>query len=164
MPKIGNINFENPLVLAPMAAVNCSAFRLICKEYGASLVSTQMFHCNLITELCKNEKERFEAMLGINKEERPLSIQIVGSDPQKIKESALILNNYADIIDFNLGCPEKVILANKAGAFFAKHPEQIPKVLKPIIENSKKPVTAKIRLGWDDKSITLFEQCRFYKI
>jgi tRNA-dihydrouridine synthase B len=160
MFKIGNVKLENQLILAPMAAVNCSAFRLLCKEYGAGLITTQMFHCNIISTVYNEDKPKFERLLGINKEEKPLSIQIVGSDKEKIKESTLILNDYADIIDFNLGCPDKDILASKAGSFFSKHPEQIPKVIKPIIENSKKPVTAKIRLGWDEKTITLFEQIK----
>ena len=160
MFKIGNVKLENQLILAPMAAVNCSAFRLICKECGAGLVTTQMFHSNLISTVYNEDKPKFERLLGISKEERPLSIQIVGSDKEKIKESALILNNYADIIDFNLGCPDKDILASKAGSFFAKHPEQIQKAIKPLIENSKKPVTAKIRLGWDDKTITIFQQIK----
>jgi len=160
MFKIGTQKLENQLILAPMAAVNCSAFRLICKEYGAGLVTTQMFHCNLISSVFNEDKSKFERLLGVQEKERPLSIQIVGADKEKIKESTLILNNYADIIDFNLGCPDKDILAGKSGAFFSKHPEQIPKVIKPLIESSKKPVTAKIRLGWDDKTITVLEQAK----
>lgn len=160
MFKIGSQKLENQLILAPMAGVNCSAFRLLCKEHGAGLVSTQMFHCNLISTVFKEDRPKFENLLSVQKQERPLSIQIVGSDPKQIKESVLILNNYADIIDFNLGCPEKDILAGKAGAFFSKHAEQIPKVIKPILENSKKPVTAKIRIGWNESQITVFEQVK----
>lgn len=160
MFKIGSQKLENQLILAPMAGVNCSAFRLLCKEHGAGLVSTQMFHCNLISTVFKEDKPKFENLLGIQKQERPLSIQVVGSDPKQIKESVLILNDYANIIDFNLGCPEKDILAGKAGAFFSKHPEQIPKVIKTVLENSKKPVTAKIRIGWNESQITVFEQVK----
>jgi len=160
MHKIGNLKLKNQLILAPMAGVNCSAFRLLCKEYGAGLVCTQMFHCDLISTLYYEDKKKFENLLGVSKEEKPVSIQIVGSNPENIKKATLILNNYADIIDFNLGCPDKNILANKAGAFFAKHPEQISKTIKPIIENSKKPVTAKIRLGWNKENITVYKQCK----
>ncbi len=160
MHKIGNLKLKNQLILAPMAGVNCTAFRLLCKEYGAGLVSTQMFHCDLISTLYKEDKNKLEILLGISKQEHPVSIQIVGSNPKNIKQSTIILNKYADIIDFNLGCPDKNILANKAGAFFSKHPEQISKVIKPIIENSKKPVTAKIRLGWNKDNITIEKQCK----
>ena len=158
MYKIGNVKIENNLILAPMAGVNCSAFRLLCKEYGAGLVTTQMFHCDSIEELEKQDK--LKTLLGIRKDERPISIQIVGSNPENIKKSTLILNNYADIIDFNLGCPDKNILANKAGGFFSKHPEQIEKNIKPLIENAKKPVTAKIRIGWNNNEITMEKQIK----
>ena len=158
MLKIGSQKLENRLILAPMAGVNCTAFRLLCKEYGAALTTTQMFHCDSIPVLEKENK--LKTLLGITDKEKPVSIQIVGSNPKTIKESTLILNKYADIIDFNLGCPDKHILANKAGAFFSKHPEQISKTIKPIIENSKKPTTAKIRIGWNNENITLFKQIK----
>ncbi len=160
MHKIGNIKLKNQLILAPMAGVNCTAFRLLCKEYGAGLVTTQMFHSDLISTLYQKEETKFENLLGISEKERPISIQIVGSNPESIKKATLILNKYADIIDFNLGCPDKDILANKSGAFFSKHPEQIEKSLKPVIENSKKPVTAKIRLGWNKDLITVQKQVK----
>jgi tRNA-dihydrouridine synthase B len=160
MFKIGNVKLKNRLILAPMAGVNCTAFRVLCKEYGAGLVCTQMFHCNSIPVLYDSDKKKFEKLIGVCEDERPVSIQLVGSDPDLIKESTLILNKYADIIDLNLGCPDKDILANKSGAFFSKHPEQISKVVGPIIENSKKPVTAKIRVGWNADKITAFEQCK----
>jgi tRNA-dihydrouridine synthase B len=117
-----------------------------------------MFHCNSIEELEKQGK--LKHLLGIKKEERPISVQIVGSNPENIKQSTLILNDYADIINFNLGCPDKDILANKAGGFFSKHPEQIEKSLKPLIENSKKPVIAKIRVGWNNDEITMEQQIK----
>ena len=158
MHKIGNIKLENPLILAPMAGVNCAAFMQLCREYGAGLVCTQMYHCDSIPEL--EEQGKLKNFLGVSKDLHPVSIQIVGSNPENIKKSTLILNKYADIIDFNLGCPHKDILACKGGGFLAKHPSQIEKSIKPIIENSKKPVTAKIRTGWNDKEITIFEQCK----
>jgi len=158
MNKIGSLKLENQLILAPMAGVNCGAFMQLCREYGAGLVCTQMFHCDSIVEL--EDQARLKNMLGVSKDLKPVSVQIVGSNAKNIKKSTLILNKYADIIDFNLGCPDKHILANKAGGFLAKHPDQIEKAIKPIIENSKKPVTAKIRTGWNDKEITIFEQCK----
>ncbi len=160
MYKIGNVKLDNQLILAPMADVNCPAFRMICKEHGAGLISTPMFHCDLISGLYEKDKPKFEKLLGINDKERPISIQIVGSNVENIKKATLILNQYADIIDFNLGCPDKNLLANKSGGFFSKHPEQIEKAIKPVIENSKKPVTAKIRLGWNNELITADKQVK----
>jgi tRNA-dihydrouridine synthase B len=160
MHKIGNVILNNQLILAPMAGVNCTAFRSLCKEYGAGLVTTQMFHCNSIPVLYKEDKNKLNNLLGISKDEHPISIQLVGSNPENLAESTKILNNYADIIDFNMGCPDKDILANKSGGFLSKHPEQIEKLIKPIIENSKKPVTAKIRLGWNNNNITMKKQIK----
>jgi tRNA-dihydrouridine synthase B len=160
MYKIGNVTLKNQLILAPMAGVNCTAFRLLCKEYGAGLVTTQMFHCDSIPVLFKEDKPKLDRLLGISKDERPVSIQLVGANPDNLKESTLILNDYADIIDFNLGCPDKDILANKSGGFLSKHPEQIERLLKPLIENSKKPVTAKIRTGWNNEDITVLKQIK----
>jgi len=158
MFNIGNVKLENNLILAPMAGVSCSAFRMLCKEHGAGLVCTQMFHVDSIPIIEK--EDRFEAMLGIRKEERPISIQLVGNKKESIEDSTKIVEKYADIIDFNMGCPEKNILSTRSGAFFSKHPDQISKVIKPILDNTNKPVTAKIRLGWNDKEITVFEQCK----
>jgi tRNA-dihydrouridine synthase B len=158
MFKIGNVKLENQLILAPMAGVNCSAFRLLCKEYGAGLTTTQMFHCDSIEEL--EDQGKLKGLLGIKQKERPVAVQIVGSNPENLAISTQILNKYADIIDFNLGCPDKHILANKAGGFLSKHPEQIARLVKPILENSKKPVTAKIRYGWNAEKITYMEQLK----
>ena len=160
MYEIGNVKIKNQLILAPMAGVNCSAFRLLCKEYGAGLVTTQMFHCDSIPVLFEEDKKKLDNLLGISKDEHPVSIQLVGSNPENLKKSTLILNEYADIIDFNMGCPDKDILANKSGGFLSKHPEQIERLMKPIIENSKKPVTAKIRTGWNSDDITMLKQVK----
>jgi len=156
--KIGNVKINNPLVLAPMAAVNCPAFRLLCKKYGAGLVYSPMIHCNSLTHLWKDDKELvFENFINFQDEERPLAAQIVGSDPKLMGEAASILSDYADIIDLNFGCCDADILGGKAGAFFIKHPEQIDKVVKSVLDNTNLPVTAKIRIGWDEKSINALE-------
>ena len=158
MFKIGNVKLENQLILAPMAGVNCPAFRVLCREYGAGLVYTQMFHVDSIPILQK--EDRLDKMLGIKEEEKPVTIQLVGNKQESISESTRIIERYADIIDFNLGCPDKDILATRSGGFFSKHPKQINKVIKPILENTNKPVTAKIRLGWNNDDITVLEQCK----
>lgn len=153
MYKIGNVKLDNQLILAPMAAVNCGSFRLLCKESGAGLVTTAMIVANQIVASPDKLIERTCFL----KDEKPLSIQLVGSDSKLMADATSLIEDHADIIDVNLGCPENDILALKAGSFFVKHPEQIQKAVKPVIDNTNKPVTAKIRTGWDEKSINTLE-------
>jgi len=151
--NIGNVKLDSRLILAPMAGVNCAAFRLLCKEYGAGLVSTPMLVVNQIVAA----PEKIIDQACFLKQEKPISVQLVGSDSKLAEEATRIIEPYADIIDINLGCPEKDILALKAGAFLVKHPDQIKKIVMPVINNTNKPVTAKIRIGWDEKSINTLE-------
>tara|TARA_B100001971_G_C18230578_1_gene563628 strand:+ start:739 stop:1686 length:948 start_codon:yes stop_codon:yes gene_type:complete len=147
--KIGNVKLSSKLILAPMADVNCAGFRLLCKEYGAGLVSTPMLPVNQIV----GAPEKIIERVCFLKKEKPISVQVVGSDSKIAAEATKIIEPYADIIDINLGCPEKAILASNSGSFFVKHPEKIKEIVSPVISNTNKPVTAKIRIGWDDKSI-----------
>lgn len=159
--KIGKVIIPNQLVLAPMAAVNCPAFRVLCKRYGAGLVYTPMMHCNGLVNIFNEDKNKAkELYINFQEEERPLSAQLVGSDPKYMAEAAEILSEHANIIDINFGCPETNILAGKAGAFFIKHPEQMDKVLNSVLKNTNLPVTAKIRIGWDNNSINALEVCK----
>ncbi len=158
MKKIGKVNIENPLVLAPMAAINCPAFRLLCKQHGAALIYSPMIHCNSLVNLYNSDKEKcLNTLIDFEETEKPFTAQIVGSDPKYLGEAANILSEYADILDINFGCPDGDILATKAGAFFVKHPEQMDKVLNTVLDNTNLPVTAKIRTGWDEKSINALE-------
>jgi tRNA-dihydrouridine synthase B len=148
MFKIGNLHLKNNVVLAPMEGVNCRAFRQVCFEYGAGLVSTPMILVNKLFE----DKERALNVVNFYKKEHPLMVQLGGSDSEMIKNAVLLLDEHADVFDINLGCPESDVLALKAGCFFSKHPEQLKKVIPPMINNTNKPVTAKIRVGWDENS------------
>lgn len=147
-PKLGG-----KLILAPMAGVNCAAFRLVCREYGAAMVSTPMLVAN---QLVANPDGIIERTCFL-KDERPISTQLVGSDRNLMAEATRLIDRFSDVIDVNLGCPEKDALALKAGAFFVKHPEQISKAVSPVIGATNKPVTAKIRTGWDEKSVRTLE-------
>lgn len=151
--KIKNMHLEGKTFLAPMAGVNCTAFRLLCHEYGAGVVSTPML---VVNQLAAEPKKLIERTCFL-KQERPISVQLVGSDSKMAAEATKIIEDYADIIDINLGCPEKDILALKAGSFLIKHPEQIKKIVSPVVSNTNKPVTAKIRIGWDEHSINTLE-------
>lgn len=154
--KIGSVNLDNNVWLSPMEGVNCWAFRKVCREYNAGLVATPMILVNRLFE----EQERQLNVVNFEKGEHPLQVQLGGSDTEMIKKATLMLDEYADIFDMNLGCPKSDILALKAGCFFNKHPEQLKKVINPIINNTNKPVTAKIRVGWDDKSINVVEMVK----
>ena len=150
--RIGKLNIKGKLILAPMVGINCASFRLLCKEEGASLVSTGMIHTNSLKGIDSIIKKE-----SFNKKDRPLSIQLVGSNGKAAGKFCSEIEHYADIIDFNLGCPDKSIIALKAGSYYLKHPEKIESTLSPIIANTNKPVTAKIRIGWDKSSINTLE-------
>jgi tRNA-dihydrouridine synthase B len=144
--KIGKLRLKNNVFLAPMAAVNCPAFRLLCRKHGAGLTYTQMIDAEAAI---RNPATCYDRFLDIQEGERPLGIQLVGSRPEPMKQATEQLEQHADLVDMNMGCSEAEILAKKAGAFFLKHPEQIPRVVSAVTSATNKPVTAKIRSGWD---------------
>ncbi len=149
MYKIGNVKLENNLILAPLLGVNCNAFRMLCKNHGAGLVTTAMVHPDSLF----NEKDKLDVIDA----ERPVAIQLVGKDADDMAKAAQMVEDKADIIDINLGCPDLKVLANHAGAFLIKHPEQMKKMVSKVISSVNCPVTAKMRIGWDDKSINAVE-------
>ena len=149
--------FSSKVFLAPMAAVNCPAFRLICKEYGAGLVYTQMIDAD---DLVAQQSKLLTNYVGFSKDEHPVAAQIVGSNPANMVKAAKILEKHADVIDINLGCPDSNVLGKKAGAYLIKHPNMIERLIRPVIEATKLPVTAKIRSGWDEQSINAVEVSR----
>ncbi|MBW2965449.1 tRNA-dihydrouridine synthase family protein, partial [Candidatus Woesearchaeota archaeon] len=147
--SIGKVSLKTPTCLAPLLGVNCTAFRLMCHDFGAGLVYSPMIHS---TGLVKGEKNR-DIWLDFVKEERPLAIQLIGRDPQMMVESLQYIEPFADIIDLNFGCPDKDILGQKMGAYFSKHPEQMTKIISAVAGGTNKPVTAKIRIGWDSQHL-----------
>ena len=153
--KIGNIKLKNPFVLAPMEGVNCLAFRLLCKEFSASLIYSQMIHVNWLVK-----EKKLPELIEFSENEKPLAIQLIGNDQKTIKEAVEIIERdvpFVDIIDLNIGCPEGDVLGLKMGAYLMKHPDKIPKIVKAAVDSTNKPVTAKIRSGWDEKSINCIE-------
>ncbi|MBT4541167.1 tRNA dihydrouridine synthase DusB [Candidatus Woesearchaeota archaeon] len=153
--NIGKVKLNNPFILAPLHGVNCLAFRLLCKEFGAGLVYTPMVHVNwLVKEKCIPES------IELSKSEKPVAVQLIGNDPKTMKEAVQIVNDHApfvDIIDLNFGCPDGDVLGWKMGAYLVKHPEKIPSLIEAATSATNKPVTAKIRSGWDDKTINCIE-------
>lgn len=156
MLKIGNVEIENNVVLAPMAGICNSAFRRIIREMGAGLIYAEMVSDKALVY----ENQKTEDMLYMTESERPISQQIFGSDKESFIEAAKIIYEKMkpDIIDINMGCPvPKVAVSAQAGAALLKNPDKIYKIVKGIKEAVPIPVTVKIRSGWDSKSINAVE-------
>ena len=156
MFKIGNIEMENNVILAPMAGVCNSAFRKIIKEMGCSLVFAEMVSDKGMIYNSKKTKE----MLYFEECERPIAQQIFGSDKDTFVEAAKIVYDIMkpDIIDINMGCPvPKVAVKSQAGAALLKSPDKIREIVKAVVEAVPVPVTVKIRSGWDNNSINAVE-------
>ncbi len=154
--KIRDVVIPNRLVLAPMAGVTNEAFRIICKEYNAGLVMAEMVSDKAIG--FQNKKTL--GMTKVNKIEHPISMQIFGSDVESMVNAAKYIDEYsdADIIDINMGCPvNKVAKKALAGASLLQYPDKIYDIVKNVVEAVKKPVTVKIRAGWDSEHINCVE-------
>ncbi len=149
--KIGNVQLENNVVLAPMAGINNQAFRLIARELGAGLVTTEMVSDKGI--LYRNEKTL--KMLEIDPLEKPISLQIFGGEKESLVQAATYIDQHteADIIDLNMGCPVPKVTKANAGAKLLLYPERIEEILTAIVDKVTKPVTVKMRTGWDNDHI-----------
>ena len=156
MWNIGNITINNKIVMAPMAGISDSAFRLICKEMGAGLVYAEMVSDKAIVY---GNKKTID-MLYMRDEERPIAQQIFGSDRDSfIKAAKYVYENMKpDIIDINMGCPvPKVALRAQAGSALLKDTKKIYEIVKAVVDTVPCPVTVKIRSGWDHNSINAVE-------
>lgn len=158
MLKIGNIELDGNFVLAPMAGVTNEAFRIICKEYGASYTVGEMISDKALSF----GSNRTIEMTKVNNAEHPIAVQIFGADIDTMREAAIYLDKYSDtdIIDINMGCPVNKVVKGGAGSALMKDPEKIYLMVKEIVESVSKPVTVKIRLGWDLNSINCVEVAR----
>lgn len=154
MNAIGKVKIENPSVLAPMAGVTDLAFRLLAKEMGCGLVVSEMVSAKgLLYENCRTQE-----LIRIDPRERPTAIQLFGSVPDELAESARrVAASGADIIDFNMGCPTHKIVRNGEGSALLRFPELAEKILKAMVAAVDIPVTVKIRAGWDENSINAVE-------
>ena len=154
MFKIGNVEIKNRVVLAPMAGITNEAYRLVCKKYNAGLVYAEMVSA---TGLEYSNNKTIE-MLKVNDAEKPLSMQIFGYDIDlMVKAAKVVEQTNADIIDINMGCPVHKIVKSKSGSYLLKEPEHIFNMVKTIVDAVSKPVTVKIRSGFDSNSINAVE-------
>ncbi len=154
--KIKDITIENKIMLAPMAGVSNSAFRTLARKYGAGLVFAEMVSDKGL--LHKNEKTL--NLLYMTDYEKPMAQQIFGSDLKTMVDAAVYIDIHSncDVIDINMGCPvPKVAIKAQAGASLMKYPERIYEIVSEIVKKVSKPVTVKIRSGWDHQSVNAVE-------
>lgn len=151
--KIGNIELENNLILAPMAGVTNQPFRIICKQFGAGMVCTEMASSKAIF----HNDQKTKRLLNTEGEERPISFQIFGSDEETMGYASKYISKLADIVDINMGCPAPKVVKNGDGSKLLLDLEKAEKIIRAVVQNSDKPVTLKIRKGWDKNNIVAVE-------
>lgn len=152
--RIGNVTLDNNLILAPMAGVTDLPFRLLCREKGAGLVCMEMVSAKAIYYKNKNTDELME----IHPDEKPASLQLFGSDPDIISEMAKQIEERPfTILDFNMGCPVPKVVNNGEGSALMKNPKLVEEILSKLVKAVKKPVTIKIRKGFNDDMVNAVE-------
>jgi len=157
MFKIGNVKINNPCVLAPMAGVTDLPFRLLCREQGVGLLSMEMVSAKAITFHNKNT----ESLMEIETKENPIALQIFGSDPEIMAQAAAeIAERPFDILDINMGCPVPKVVNNGEGSALMKNPKLVEQIVTATVQAIKKPVTVKIRRGFNEENINAVEIAR----
>lgn len=152
--KIGNVELDSPVALAPMAGVTDLPFRILCREQGCGLMCTEMVSAKALLYKNRNTKP----LLETKPEERPVAVQLFGSDPEIMSEMALMLEEGPyDIIDVNMGCPVPKIVNNGEGSALMKNPKLAGEILSAMTRKLKKPVTVKFRKGFNDESVNAVE-------
>jgi nifR3 family TIM-barrel protein len=149
--RIGNLKLDNSFILAPLAGYSDLPFRLLCRELGAALCYSEMISCHGLVYRQANTLDMLRTVAA----ERPVNIQLFGSEPEIMGRAAAILNDYPiDLIDINMGCPVRKVIKKGAGAFMMKQPELAEQVVRQVCANTSRPVTVKIRSGWSHDKIT----------
>ncbi|MGE5479593.1 MAG: tRNA dihydrouridine synthase DusB [Chloroflexota bacterium] len=152
--KIGNIEFDKPLIPAPMEGITDLPFRIICKEQGADLVYTEF----IASEALIRDVEKSLKKMTIHPGERPVAVQIFGANPDAMARSAKIAEDAgADILDINYGCWVKKVVNNNAGSALLKSPELMAEITRACAEAVSIPVTIKTRLGWNKSAMNILE-------
>ena len=152
--KIGNLDLKNNVFLGPMAGVTDRPFRTLCSEMDCGLVYSEMVSAKGIFYNNENTKE----LLDIGLDEKPAAIQLFGSDPEIMGAMAKKIEGInADTVDINMGCPVPKVVKNGEGSALMKTPELAGKIIRAMVDSQKKPVTVKIRKGFDDRSVNAVE-------
>ncbi len=155
MRPIGTFRPSGPFFLAPMEAVNCASFRLLCKRRGAAVVYTDMIDADDFMAFAEKEGATAAVSRYANPQpdEQPLAIQLGGAKAETLLATARILEPYAALFDFNVGCPLPGMLGKKGGVYLMKHPDQLSRLVATLRAEVPKPFTVKIRSGWDERSV-----------
>ena len=152
--QIGNVTLPNSVVLAPMAGVTDLPFRLLCKEQGVGLLCMEMVSAKAIYYKNKNTQD----LMRILPEERPVSLQLFGSDPKIMSEMAKQIEEKPfDILDVNMGCPVPKVVNNGEGSALLKNPDLIVKIVKSVSSAIQKPLTVKVRIGFENEPVDIVE-------
>ncbi len=152
--KIGNIEFKNNVVLAPMAGITDLPYRLICKEFGVGYTYTELVSAKGIIYNSENTLK----LCQIDPNERPTALQLFGGDKNVLGSVAKIMDNDTyDILDINMGCPAPKVTRNAEGSALMKDPMLIGEIVKSVVSNTSKPVTVKIRRGFDENNVNAVE-------
>lgn len=148
--KIGNVELDNNIILAPMAGITDLPFRIICKKYGnPGLVCTEM----VSSKALYFNDEKTKRLLNIQEEKRPISFQIFGSNPEIMGKAGAMISEDADIIDINMGCPAPKVVKNGDGSKLLLSPDLVNDIVSTVVKNTDKPVTVKLRKGWDKQNV-----------
>lgn len=151
--QIRNVKLKNNILLAPMAGITDLPFRLMCQKFNPGLACTEMVSSKAIFY----DDEKTKKLMNCDGEERPIAIQIFGSDVETMGFSAEYVSKLADIVDINMGCPAPKVTKNGDGSSLLQDLEKAGKVIEAVVKNSSVPVTLKMRLGWDKNKIVAVE-------
>jgi hypothetical protein len=154
--KIGTLQLANPVILAPMAGITDLPYRLIMKRFGAALVFTEMVSANGLHYSGTGTSE----LLRTAAAERPLGVQLFGDDPQRLAEAARRVEEVADLIDLNCGCPVRKVVGSGAGSALLREPAKIARIVAAVRRATVRPLTIKLRSGWDAANRTYLEVAR----
>lgn len=157
--KIGDIELENNIILAPMAGITDLPFRIICEKYNPGLVCTEMVSAKA---LYYND-EKTKLLLNTENEKRPISMQLFGSDVESMKVATRFLNDIADIIDINMGCPAPKVVKNGDGSKLLLDLKLAGEIVKAVVNESKHPVTVKFRKGWDQNNVVAVQAAKVFQ-
>ena len=155
--KIGNVEIERSAALAPMASVADTAYRLMCKEYGAAYLVSEMISAKGMVYGDRKTPE----LCAIDERERPIALQLFGEEAEFVGRAAYMLNEYRpDIIDINMGCPVPKIVGSGSGSALMRDPARAAEIVRAAVKNAQCPVTVKMRIGWDSEHINAVEFAR----
>jgi tRNA-dihydrouridine synthase B len=145
------MKFKSKVFLAPMADVTDAAFRILCSGYGAGLTYTEMISSTVLARTGKNK------LIDIQKNESPIAIQLMGNNLDDISKAVTLVQDKVDLIDFNMGCPMKKIVKSGCGVALMRDPPLVKKIVNTLVKSSKKPISIKIRSGWDNENMNALE-------